>query len=340
MAKSTPKYTFQGIMTDLRRKSYSPVYFLMGEESYYIDQISDYLQDKVLNESEVDFNLSVLYGKDVDIDVVINTAKRYPMMAEYQVVIVKEAQQIKDWENLIFYLQNPLKSTILCFCYKYGKPDGRKKWVSELNHSAVVFESKKLYDNQVGAWIRDYLSSKNVKISDKAEVMLTEFLGTDLSKIVNEIDKLLLTKPADSQFITPELIEQNIGISKDYNVFELQDALINRDVLKANRIIRYFGENKKANPLPMVLINLFSFFSNLMVYHYLPSKDSASVASALKIQPFFVQNYAKAAQIFNAWKTMNIITYIRETDARSKGIGDTGTEHEDLMKELIFKMLH
>lgn len=340
MAKSASKYSFQDIMADLRKKSYSPVYFLMGEEPYFIDQISDHIQDKILADSEVDFNLSVLYGKDVDINTVVNTAKRYPMMAEYQVVIVKEAQQIKDWDNLMFYLQNPLKSTILCFCYKYGKPDGRKKWVAELNNSAVVFESKKLYDNQVGPWIREYLASKNVKISDKAEIMLTEFLGTDLSKIVNEVDKLLLTKPADSQIITPELIEQNIGISKDYNVFELQDALIKRDVLKANRIIRYFGENKKANPLPAVLINLFSFFSNLMIYHYLPSKDSGTVASALKIQPFFVQNYTKAGQVFNAWKTMNIITYIRETDARSKGIGDTGTEHEDLLKELIFKMLH
>lgn len=340
MAKSISKHTFQSIMSDLRRKSYSPVYFLMGEEPYYIDKISDYLEDKVLDESEKDFNLTVLYGKDVDISTVINAAKRYPMMSEYQVVIVKEAQQIKDWDNLLFYLQNPLVSTVLCFCYKYGKPDGRKKWVSELNNSSVVFESKKLYENQVGAWIRDYLGDKNVRISEKAEVMLTEFLGNDLSKIVNEIDKLLLTKPADSHFITPELIEQNIGISKDYNVFELQDALTQRDVLKANRIIQYFGENKKANPLPMVLINLFSFFSNLMIYHYLPSKDSSSVASALKIQPFFVQNYTKAGNIFNAWKTMNIITYIRETDARSKGIGDNGTEHEDLLKELIFKILH
>ncbi|VBB43451.1 DNA polymerase III, delta subunit [uncultured Paludibacter sp.] len=340
MAKSTSKYTFQDIMTDLRRKSYSPIYFLMGEEPYYIDQISDYLQDKVLSESEVDFNLTVLYGKDVNIDTVINIAKRYPMMAEYQVVIVKEAQQIKDWDNLIFYLQNPLKSTILCFCYKYGKPDGRKKWTVELNNHAVVFESKKLYENQIGAFIKDYLDNKNVKISEKAEVMLTEFLGTDLSKIVNEIDKLLLTKPADSHYITPELIETNIGISKDYNVFELQDALINRDVVKANRIIRYFGENKKENPLPMVLINLFSFFSNLMIYHYLPDKSTGKVSSELKIQPFFVGNYVKAAGVFNAWKTMNIITYIRETDARSKGIGDTGTEHEDLLKELIFKILH
>lgn len=332
--------TFQQIMTDLRRKVYNPVYFLMGEESYYIDQISDFIQNNILNESEIDFNLNVLYGKDVDIAAVINAAKRYPMMSEYQVIIVKEAQLIKDWDALSFYLANPLKSTILCFCYKYGKPDGRKKWVQDLNKSAVVFESKKLYDNQVGLWIREYLAERKVRISEKAEMMLTEFLGTDLSKIANELDKLLITKKPEETHITPEMIEKNIGISKDFNVFELQSALINRDVLKANRIIRYFGENKKANPIQMVISQLFSFFSNLMMYHYLPDKNPATVAAELKVTPYFTKDYGQAAKNFNAWKTMNIISWIRETDSRSKGIDDTGTEPVELMKELIFKILH
>ena len=332
--------TFQQIMTDLRRKVYNPVYFLMGEESYYIDQISDFIQNNILNESEIDFNLNVLYGKDVDIAAVINAAKRYPMMSEYQVIIVKEAQLIKDWDALSFYLANPLKSTILCFCYKYGKPDGRKKWVQDLNKSAVVFESKKLYDNQVGLWIREYLADRKVRISEKAEMMLTEFLGTDLSKIANELDKLLITKKPEETHITPEMIEKNIGISKDFNVFELQSALINRDVLKANRIIRYFGENKKANPIQMVISQLFSFFSNLMMYHYLPDKNPATVAAELKVTPYFTKDYGQAAKNFNAWKTMNIISWIRETDSRSKGIDDTGTEPVELMKELIFKILH
>lgn len=327
-------------MTDLRRKVYNPVYFLMGEESYYIDQISDFIQNNILNESEIDFNLNVLYGKDVDIAAVINAAKRYPMMSEYQVIIVKEAQLIKDWDALSFYLANPLKSTILCFCYKYGKPDGRKKWVQDLNKSAVVFESKKLYDNQVGLWIREYLAERKVRISEKAEMMLTEFLGTDLSKIANELDKLLITKKPEETHITPEMIEKNIGISKDFNVFELQSALINRDVLKANRIIRYFGENKKANPIQMVISQLFSFFSNLMMYHYLPDKNPATVAAELKVTPYFTKDYGQAAKNFNAWKTMNIISWIRETDSRSKGIDDTGTEPVELMKELIFKILH
>lgn len=339
MAKqSGPSY--EQIMSDLRRKAYSPIYFLMGEEPYYIDQISDFIEDKILDESEKDFNLSVLYGKDVDINVVINAAKRYPMMSEYQVIVVKEAQQIKEWDKLSFYLENPLKSTVLCFCYKYGKPDGRKKVFQELNKKAVVFEAKKLYDNQVGGWIKDYLGNKGVRITEKAEVMLTEFLGTDLSKIVNELDKLLITKPANSNQITPELIEKNIGISKDFNVFELQDALIKRDVLKANRIINYFGENKKANPIQMVLSQLFNFFSNLMLYHYMPDKSQGAVASELKVNPYFVKDYVQAANTFNAWKTMNIISYIRETDARSKGINDTGTDDADLFKELIYKIMH
>jgi len=261
-------------------------------------------------------------------------------MAQYQVLIVKEAQLIKAWDDLIYYLQNPLKSTILVFCYKYGVPDKRKKWFQELGKIGVIYESSKLRDYEVPSWISNYCKSKNVGIDDKAAAMLSEFLGTDLSKLVNELEKLILTKSADSSRITPELIEKNIGISKDFNVFELQAALINKDVLKANRIIRYFAENKKANPMVLVLSQLFKFFSDLMIYHYLSDKNPAAVASELKVNPYFVKDYQKAAQVFGAWKTMNIISYIRETDARYKGIGDTGTDEGDLMKELVFKMLH
>ena len=332
--------TYEQIMTDLRRKAYRPVYFLMGEESYYIDKISDFIQNNILEESEVDFNLTVLYGKDVDINMVINTAKRYPMMSEYQVVIVKEAQLIKDWESFSYYLAKPLNSTILCICYKYGKPDGRRVWVQNLNKYAVVFESKKLYENQVGQWISTYLSERRVKITEKAVMMLTEFLGTDLSKIANELDKLLITKAPNESQITPELIEKNIGISKDFNVFELQDALIRKDVLKVNRIVRYFGENKKSNPIQMVLAQLFSFFSNLMLFHYMPDKSPAIVASELKISPYFTKDYIQASKSFNTWKTLQIISEIRTTDARSKGIDDTGTAPADLLKELMFKILH
>lgn len=338
MAKQ--EFTYEQILTDLRKKNYSPVYFLMGDESYYIDYISDFIQRNVLAETEKEFDQTILYGKDVDIATVINAAKRYPMMASHQVLIIKEAQLIKEWDNLIHYLSNPLKSTILVFCYKYGTPDKRKKWIQEIGKVGVVYESVKLRDYEIGAWITKYCKSKNVGIDDKAVAMLSEFLGTDLSKLVNELEKLVLTKTADIQRITPELVEKNIGISKDFNVFELQAALINKDVLKANRIIRYFSENKKSNPLVLVLAQLFKFFSDLMLYHYLPDKSQSAVASELKINPYFVKDYQKAAQSFGAWKTMNIISFIRETDARYKGIDNPSTDEADLMKELIFKILH
>ena len=332
--------TYEQILTDLRKKEYSPIYFLMGEEPYYIDVISDFIQKNVLDDTGKEFDMSVLYGKDVDISTVINAAKRYPMMGAYQVLIIKEAQLIKDWDNFVHYLSNPLKSTILVLCYKYGTPDKRKKWFQEVMKVATVYESAKLRDYEVGSWITKYCKAKNVAIDDKATAMIAEFLGTDLSKLVNELDKLVLTKPADMPRITPELVEKNIGISKDFNVFELQAALINKDVLKANRIVRYFAENKKANPMVMVLSQLFKFFSDLMLYHYLPDKNQGAVASELKINPYFVKDYQKASQSFGAWKTMNIISWIRETDARYKGIDNPSTDEADLLIELIFKILH
>lgn len=333
--------TYEQIISNLRIKSYSPVYFLMGEEPYYIDLISDFIQDKVLNESEKEFDQTIVYGKDIaEIGTVINAAKRYPMMSKYQVLIVKEAQLIKAWDDLMYYLQNPLKSTILVFCYKYGTPDKRKKWFQDIQKNGVVFESVKLRDYEIGSWVNSYAKSKNVAIEDKAVAMLTEFLGTDLSKMAHEIDKLVITKPASLQRITPEFIEKNIGISKDFNVFELQAALIARDVLKANRIILYFADNKKANPLVLVLSQLFKFFSDLMMFHYLPDKSQAAVASELKINPYFVKDYQNAAKVFGAWKTMNIISWIRETDARYKGIDNPSADEGDIMKELIFKILH
>jgi len=332
--------SYEQILTDLRKKVYSQVYFLMGEEPYYIDVLSDFFQNNILSDTEKEFDQTILYGKDVDINTVINAAKRYPMMGTHQVLIVKEAQLIKDWDNLVHYLSKPLKSTILVFCYKYGTPDKRKKWVLELNKVATVYESSKLRDYEVGSWISKYCKSKNVAIDEKAAAMLSDFLGTDLSKLVHELEKLVLTKPAGMQSITPELVEKNIGISKDFNVFELQAALINRDVLKANRIIHYFSENKKANPMVLVLAQLFKFFSELMLYHYLPDKSQGAVASELKINPYFVKDYQKASQVFGAWKTMNIISFIRDTDSRYKGIDNPSTDEGDLLKELIFKILH
>lgn len=328
------------ILQSLKQKKYAPIYFLMGEEPYYIDLISDYIQYEILDESQREFDLSVLYGKDIDITTVINAAKRFPMMSPYQILIVKEAQHIKDLDKLQFYIQHYAPATILVICYKYGTVDGRKKWVNELKKTGVLFESKKLRDYEMSAWIAKYAKTKDLQIEEKAMVMLTDFLGTDLSKVANELDKLAITKPAGTSRITPEIIEKNIGISKDFNVFELQDALIRKDVLKANRIINYFADNKKANPIQMVLAQLFSFFSNLMIFHYLPQKTAESAAAEFKIHPFIARNYITASKSFNAWKTMNIITSIRETDARSKGIDNVNADEGDLLKELVFKILH
>lgn len=332
--------TYEYLLSELRRGVYKPVYLLMGEESYYIDIISDFIQNNVLDEAQREFDLTVIYGKDTDMATVVNAAKRYPMMSSYQVVIVKEAQMIKDWEPIQYYLSKPLNSTILVFAYKYGTPDKRKKWIQDISKVGIVFESDKLRDYEMGAWINQYAKQKNVSVDVKAVEMLTEFLGTDLSKVANELDKLLITKAADSNRITPEQIEKNIGISKDFNVFELQAALINKDVKKVNRIVRYFADNKKANPMIMVLAQLFNFFSNLMIYHYLSDKSASNVASELKINPYFVKEYEKAAKAFGAWKTMNIITWIRDTDARGKGVDSNGVEDGELMKELVFKILH
>ncbi len=335
-----PQKNYNQLLNDLKNKKYKPIYFLMGEEPYYIDKLSNYIQNNILTEVEKEFNLSVVYGKDIEIETIIESAKRYPMMSDVQVIVVKEAQQIKKWDNIVHYVSQPMESTILCFCYKYGKPDGRKNWFKALSKKAEVLESKKLYDNQLPVWIKEYLQEKGVTISPKAVMMLAEFLGNNLSKLANELDKLLIIKPANQKEITPELIEENIGISKDFNVFELQNALIQANVLKANQIIKYFGENPKSNPIQLITSQLFNFFSNLMIYHYLGNKSQQAVASELKINPYFVKDYEQASRTFNAWKTMNIISWIRETDARSKGIDNAGVSNNDLMKELVYKILH
>lgn len=338
MAKQETSH--EQIIRDIHAGKFHPVYLLMGEEPYYIDLISDYIQNKVLDDSQKEFDQTIFYGKDTDTTTIINAAKRFPMMSPFQVIIVKEAQMIKDLDLLQHYVTHHSKSTILVICYKYGTVDGRKKWVQELKNTGVVFESKKLRDYEMAAWINKYIKSKNLVMEDKAIMMLTDFLGTDLSKVANELEKLIITKPKDTNRISPEMIEKNIGISKDFNYFELEDALINKDILKANRIIRYFADNKKANPMVVIMSQLFGFFSNLMLYHYMPDKSAETVAAEFKIHPFIARKFQKAASSFNAWKTMNIISYIRETDARSKGIDNSGADEGDLLKELIYKILH
>jgi DNA polymerase-3 subunit delta len=335
------------LLKDLKNKKYKPLYLLHGEEPYYIDLVSSFVENKILPDAEKSFNQTVFYGKDTDIMAVLNASKRYPMMADYQVVLVKEAQDMK-WGSddadkkginpLLSYLENPLSSTILVFCYKYGKFDKRKKTYKAIDKNGVIFESSPFYDSKVPGWIEDFIAEKGYKINQQATFMLAEYLGNDLSKIANELDKLMLNV-IQGQEITLKLIQDNIGISKEYNVFELQTALTKKDAFKANQIINYFEANPKANPIVLVLGNLNNFFSKVLVYHYVKDKTPQNLARELGVNPYFLKDYEQAARSYNYGKTMQIISYLREYDLKSKGV-DSTTDHGGLMKELVFKILH
>lgn len=332
--------TFDSILKDLKQRKFAPVYFLMGEESYFIDKISDYIGANVLKEEEKAFNQSILYGKDVDAAAIINSAKRFPMMSEYQVIIVREAQYVKDIENLIHYVPQPLKSTILVINYKYKKLDKRKKLTKELEKHAVLFESKKLYDNKIPDWVSAHLKLSSIRIDPRSSLLLTEFLGNDLSKIKKELEKLILTLPLGEKNITSAHIEENIGISKDYNSIELQKALVEKNALKAFRIVDHFGRNQKSNPIVLTLTSLYFFFSKVFLYAVLPDKSKQSVAQNLRINPFFVQDYQKAASVFPPPKSVKIIHWLREYDLKSKGVGNLSAKPHDLLKELVYKILN
>jgi len=330
---------FEQILNDLKNKIYYPVYFLAGEESYYIDEISDYIEDNVLTDVEKEFNQTVIYGRETDVQSIISDAKRYPMMANYQVVIVKEAQEIKNIDELLPYSENPLDSTLLVINYKYKKIDKRKSFFKQVGKKGVLFESKKLYDNQIAGWINSYVRERGYDITPKASAMLTEFLGTDLSKVVNEITKLILNIQ-EKATINDELVERNIGISKDFNIFELQNAIGSKNILKANQIANYFAANPKENPLVKTTTILFGFFSKIMIYHQLKDKSRNSVASALSINPFFVKDYQVAAKNYSLQKLSRIISLLKEYDLKSKGVDNISTADGELLKELLFKILH
>ena len=333
--------TYEEIARDLKNRIYKPVYYLMGEESYYIDKISEYIAQTVLTDEEKGFNLTIMYGSDTDITNIVNTAKRYPMMSEYQVVIVKEAQNVKNMEQLAFYVQKPLPSTILVICHKHGVLDRRKKLAAIIEKEGVLFESKKVKEPQLPGFISSYLKRKSVDIEPKAAEMMAEFVGTDLSRMAGELEKLVLTLPQGQRRITPEQIERNIGISKDYNNYELRSALIARDVLKANKIIKYFEENPKTNPIQMTLSVLFGFFSNLMLAYYAPEKTEQGIAAQLGLRsPWQAREYLVAMRVFSGVKVMEIIGEIRYCDARSKGVENVSLSDGDLLRELIYKILH
>ena len=338
MAKET---TYEEIARDLKNRIYKPVYYLMGEESYYIDRISEYIAQTVLNENEKEFNQTILYGADTDIATIINAAKRYPMMSKYQVVIVKEAQGVKNIDELSYYLQKPLESTILVLCHKHGVLDRRKKLAAEIEKVGVLFESKKIKDAQLTGFITSYLKRKSIEIEPKASEMMAEFVGTDLSRMAGELEKLIITLPKGQKRITPEQIEQNIGISKDYNNYELRNALIIKDVFKANQIIKYFQENPKTNPLQMTLSVLFNFFSNLMLAYYAPEKSEQGIAAQLGLKsPWQSKDYLAAMRKYSGVKVMQIIGEIRYCDAKSKGVGNSSLGDGELLRELVYKILH
>ena len=326
------------IVADIRNGNIKPIYFLFGEEPYYIDKISQFIEKNVLTEEEKGFNQMVLYGKEASIDEIVGNAKRYPMMAERQVVIVKEAQELsRTIEQLVDYAENPQPTTVLVLCYKYKKLDKRKKLYKSVGKYGVLFESKKLYENQVSEWLRKVLHGKGYSISHKAAIVLVEYLGTDLSRISKELDKLTLVLPKESQ-ITPADIEEHIGISKDYNNFELKKAIGERNVLKATRIVNYFAQNPKDNPFVLTVSLLHNFFSQLLQYHGLNDHSPKNVASALRVNPYFVGEYQIAAKNYPMKKVSSIISHLREMDLKGKGVGATAIPQADLLKELIAKI--
>lgn len=333
--------TYLDILADLRNKHYKPVYYLMGEEAYFIDLIANFIEENVLTEAEKGFNQTIMYGADVDIATIINSAKRYPMMSDYQVIIVREAQAVKNMDELVYYLQKPLNSTILVLCHKHGILDRRKKLAAEIQKVGVLFESKRLRDYQLPDFISNYLRQQKVDIEAKAAEMMADFVGTDLSRMVGELEKLIITLPKGQRRITPLQIEQNIGISKDYNNFELRNAIIQKDVEKANKIVKYFAENPKTNPIQLTLVVLFNFFSNLMLAYYAPVKTEEGVAAQLGLRSSWqAKDYVAAMRMYSGIKVMQIISDIRMFDARSKGVDNSSVSDADLLKELVYRILH
>ncbi|GIZ08694.1 DNA polymerase III subunit delta [Flavobacterium sp. UMI-01] len=328
------------IVNDIKAGQIKPIYFLMGEEPYYIDKLSDFIEDTVLSEDEKGFNQTVLYGRDVTIDDIISTAKRYPMMADRQVVIVKEAQELsRTIDKLESYAENPMPTTVLVFAYKYKTLDKRKKITKTLAKNGLVYESKKLYENQVGDWIKRVLSGKKYAIEPKAAAMLVEFLGTDLSKINNELEKLQVILPKGST-ITASAIEENIGFSKDFNVFELRKAIGERNQLKAYKIAEYFAHNPKDNPLVMTTGLIFGFFVQLLKYHGAKDKNPSKIAGLIGVNPYFMKEYEVAIKNYPMRKVSQIVAALREIDVKSKGVGANALSNGDLLKEMLYKIFN
>ena len=326
------------LFSEIKENKLAPIYFLMGEETYYIDLISDYIESHVLTDQEKGFNQVILYGKDVSVQDIISHAKRYPMMADRQVVIVKEAQNLsKTIDQLIDYVKNPQTSTVLVFKYKYKTLDKRKALYKSLLKSAVLFDSKRIYEDKVPSWIQNFLKSKSVAITPKAALMLTEFLGNDLSKIVNELNKLIIVIGTNNQ-ITPELVEQNIGISKDFNNFELQKSLGNLDHKKAYKIVNYFAQNPKQHPFVLTISILYMYFTKLMKLHTVGVKNPTILSKTLGVNPYFINEYVAVSKNFPMRRISGVLETLRIYDLKSKGV-DSNISDKDLYNELIYNIL-
>ena len=348
MAEKKGGASYESIMSDLKARKFAPIYILMGDESYYIDKIADYIATNVLTPEERDFNQTVLFGLDVNATQVVDQSRRYPMMAEYQVVIVKEAQNLRNLEVIEKYVDTQMmKTTVLVLCFMNGSLDRRKKVVSNMLAKAekgggVVFESKKKRESDLPYFIEDYLKSKNAVIDRKSAQMIADHIGSDLSRLISELDKVLISLPENNRKMTPDVVEREIGVSKDFNGYELREAVINRDVFKANQIIKYFDNNPKAGSIYSFLPMLFNYFQNLMTAYYAPNKTSdSSVAQHLDLKSSWAaKDYMKGLKNYSGMKTMQIISKIREIDAKSKGLDNPNTGPGELMKELIFFILH
>lgn len=332
--------TYNEIISEINKKIYHPVYLLAGEESYYIDKIAEKLENEVLNDTEKEFNLSILYGRDQNATNIIEYSKRYPMMSNYQLIIVREAQDLTSIDNLSSYIENPVPSTILVLCHKNKTPDKRKSFYKSVQKKGVYLESEKISLNKMFDWINHYIKSIGYTISNKAVMLLTEHVGNEISKISNEVSKLVINLEKGSE-ITETHIEDNIGISKDYNVFELIDAISVKNILKSNKIVFYFASHPKDHSIFALLPQLFDYFTKLMIYHETPKNLSPKELSAkIGINPYFLSKYSSGAKHYNREKIVKIIGYLKEYDLRAKGVDNSSIEEGELIKEMIFKILH
>jgi len=338
---TSPKSSYDAIRDDILSRRFKPVYLLMGDEAYFIDELTELLTNTVLTETEKDFNMLTFYGVDADVNVIISSARRFPMMAEHQLILVKEAQHLEQLELLDHYAKNPMPSTVLVINYKHGLLDKRKAMIKNIDKIGVVFESKKVYDNQIPSFITAYFREKEIGIDEKSARMLADYVGNDISKLIPQLQKLEVSLSEDSRRVTSDLIEKNVGISKDYNNFELQNAIIRKDFLTANRIVDYFGKNPKDNPMMATVSVLFNYFSNLLECFWLPRKDEQSIMTALNMRSsYFVRDYLTGLRNYNANKVMEIISDLRTFDARSKGIDNISASQGELLKELIYRIMH